>query len=113
MNYLFSYGTLQQEDVQLENFGRILLGRPDILLCYQLKEIEIRDKVVLRISNSKFHPLIIFTGNEKHKVHGTLFEVTIEELLKADNYEVDDYKRIEVILGSGHRSWVYAAQSCT
>jgi hypothetical protein len=101
---------LQQENVQLENFGRILLGRPDKLLGYQLKELEINDEEVLKTSNKKFHPIVIFSDNEHHKVPGILFEVTAQEILKADNYEVDDYKRIEVILESGQRSWVYVAQ---
>ncbi|HAO29187.1 MAG TPA: UDP-N-acetylmuramate--alanine ligase, partial [Chryseobacterium indologenes] len=31
MPYLFSYGTLQKEQVQLETFGRILQGEKDTL----------------------------------------------------------------------------------
>jgi hypothetical protein len=33
---LFSYGTLQYEAVQLDTFGRTLLGQKDVLLGYRL-----------------------------------------------------------------------------
>jgi hypothetical protein len=38
---LFSYGTLQQEGVQLATFGRKLEGRPDQLNGYKLGLLEI------------------------------------------------------------------------
>ncbi len=110
MEYLFSYGTLQQENVQLENFGRILEGSKDILQKYILKEVEITDESVLKISNKKFHPILFFSNNEKDEVHGIVFKITSSELLKADDYEVDDYERIEVILKSGIKSWIYVGK---
>ena len=33
MPLLFSYGTLQQAEVQLATFGRLLQGAPDALVC--------------------------------------------------------------------------------
>ena len=108
MEYLFSYGTLQQKNVQLENFGRILKGSKDVLQKYIIKELEITDKHVLRLSNKKFHPILFFTNNEKDEVKGTVFKVTSAKLLKADDYEVDNYERREAILKSGIRSWIYA-----
>ena len=54
MESLFSYGTLQQKNVQLKNFGRILDGFKDVLQKYILKEIEITDESVLKISNKRF-----------------------------------------------------------
>ena len=36
-----------------------------------------------------------------------LFEVTHDELLLADSYEVDDYTRIKVKFKSGRGGWVY------
>ena len=35
MPLLFSYGTLQQEDVQLATFGRLLQGQKDELLGFE------------------------------------------------------------------------------
>jgi len=111
MEYLFSYGTLRQQNVQLKNFGRLLDGAEDTLKKFILKDIEITDKVVLEVSDKKFHPILSYTGNEKDKVMGTVFKITSDELLKADEYEVDDYKRVEVTLESGMKSWAYVEKN--
>ena len=111
MEYLFSYGTLRQQNVQLKNFGRLLDGAEDTLKKFILKDLEITDKVVLQVSDKKFHPILSYTGNEKDKVVGTVFKITLDELLKADGYEVDDYKRVEVTLVSGIKSWVYVEKN--
>jgi gamma-glutamylcyclotransferase (GGCT)/AIG2-like uncharacterized protein YtfP len=111
MEYLFSYGTLRQQNVQLKNFGRLLDGAEDTLKKFTLKEIEITNEVVLEVSDKKFHPILSYTGNEKDKVVGTVFKITLDELLKADGYEVDDYKRVEVTLVSGIKSWVYVEKN--
>ena len=50
MQRLFSYGTLQQKNVQLANFGRELKGQPDKLPKYRVDKILITDKRVLRES---------------------------------------------------------------
>ena len=107
MENLFSYGTLQQETVQLANYNRILNGSDDILQKYCIDKIEIKDEIVLRKSNEKFHPIIFYTGNIGDEVKGMVFQLTSEELAITDSYEVDDYVRIEVTLKSGIKSWVY------
>ena len=42
-----------------------------------------------------------------HRVPGTVFEVTEDELKQSDAYEVDAYKRVETVLASGKSAWVY------
>jgi len=110
MEHLFSYGTLKQENVQLETFGRILEGSNDVLQRYCLEEIEITDEFVLKTSEKSFHPILFFTDHEEDEVKGAVFKITSTELLKADSYEVDDYERVEVILKSGIKSWVYVGK---
>ena len=107
MPHLFSYGTLQKEQVQLETFGRILQGKKDALSGYKLRMLEITDPEVLRKSGQKYHPVLEFSGNEQDEVGGVLFEVTEAEILQADEYEVDDYKRIETIFKSGEKGFIY------
>ena len=107
MPNLFSYGTLQKEQVQLETFGRLLTGKRDTLLGYALKMIEITHPEVLRKSGQQFHPIIDFTGNINDKVEGVLFEVTDIEIQNADKYEVNDYKRIETEFQSGKKGFIY------
>lgn len=107
MPLLFSYGTLQNDQVQLETFGRLLSGKNDFLPNYKLDFVEITDAEVLRKSGEKFHPIIRFSGNAQHKVEGVLFEVTDEEILAADEYEVADYRRIETVFESGNVGFIY------
>lgn len=107
MNFLFSYGTLQKEKVQLETFGRILTGEKDFLLGYKLDFIEIFDEEVLKKSEQKFHPILSYSGNSEDKVEGSIFEITNEELQQADDYEVESYKRIEATFLSGKKGFLY------
>ncbi len=107
---LFSYGTLQLEKVQLESFGRILKGTKDLLRGYRLGELEIIDKEVLAKSEQTFHPIAIKTGNLEDCIKGLLFEITEQELHQADDYEVDEYKRVREIFESGKQGWIYVSQ---
>ena len=107
MPLLFSYGTLQIAKVQLETFNRILEGSPDELIGYKLDYLEITDPEVLRRSDQSYHPILRYTGFENDRIPGVLFEVSEQEILQADDYEVDDYKRIETGFASGKRGYIY------
>ncbi len=110
MPNLFSYGTLQKEQVQIETFGRILKGEKDILTGYKLEMLEITDAEVLRKSNQKYHPILVFSGNVEDEIKGILFDITDKEILQADEYEVDDYKRIETLFKSGKSGFIYVGK---
>jgi hypothetical protein len=103
---LFSYGTLQQENVQRETFGRLLAGESDALVGFRQELVEITDPDVLAKSGKRFHPIVVRSGDDGDRVPGTVFEITAEELAAADSYEVDDYERVEAQLASGLRAWV-------
>lgn len=109
MQKLFSYGTLQQENVQLDTFGRLLTGEKDVLIGYQLGEVRITDPAVLKASGKEFHPILRLSNNPDDQVQGTVFEITDQELAQADEYEVDAYKRVSAKLLSGNTAWIYAA----
>jgi len=104
---LFSYGTLQQENVQLASFGRLLDGSDDAMPGYRQSFVEITDPEVVRTSGSRFHPIVAPTGNPADRVPGKVFAITEAELAAADAYEVSDYRRILVRLASGREAWVY------
>jgi Gamma-glutamyl cyclotransferase, AIG2-like len=106
---LFSYGTLQQEQVQRSNFGRVLAGSPDALAGHRSDWVQITDPDVIAASGTDRHPIVRPTGEPSDSVPGTLFEITSAELAAADTYEVDDYRRFLVDLTSGARAWVYLA----
>ena len=109
MPKLFSYGTLQQKNVQLANFGRELQGSKDTLQGYVVGEVEITDERVLRESGKAFHPILRFTGKAQDEVAGTVFDLSDTELAQADDYEVDAYVRTRAVLKSGTECWIYAA----
>ena len=44
MQKLFTYGTLQHDDVQEDLFGRTLQGTPETLVGYVLSEIRIEEE---------------------------------------------------------------------
>ena len=105
--YLFSYGTLQDEAVQLATFGRRLSGEPEVLEGFRIDQLKIEDEEVIAASGLRYHLIISPSGRAEDVVTGTGFIVTHAELLQADAYEVDDYKRVEVSLKSGRGAWVY------
>ncbi len=109
MELLFSYGTLQQENVQIASFGRVLKGNTDVLPCYSIEKLKISDKKVLELSREEYHPILKYTGDNNDEVAGTIFELTNSEIKRADDYEVDDYKRVRARLKSGRSCWIYAA----
>ena len=103
---LFSYGTLQQDGVQMAQFGRTLSGQSDALLGWRSEMVQITDPDVLAKSGKAFHPIVI-PGRKDDQVPGMVFEITGEELAAADSYEVADYKRVAAQLASGKTAWVY------
>jgi gamma-glutamylcyclotransferase (GGCT)/AIG2-like uncharacterized protein YtfP len=107
MEYLFSYGTLQSETVQLATFGRKLEGRPDALVGYTLVMIEIADQDFVAASGTAHHRNLRFTGLSSDLVEGALLSMTNKELALADSYEPTGYERVQVQLRSGTTAWVY------
>jgi len=104
---LFTYGTLQQEEVQLGTFGRKLEGSPDALPGYRLVMIRIEDQDFVIKSGTANHRNIQFTGSASDFVEGIVFRVTKKELEQSDAYEPVGYGRVLVQLKSGLKAWVY------
>ncbi|MDG2371057.1 MAG: gamma-glutamylcyclotransferase [Flavobacteriaceae bacterium] len=107
MPKLFSYGTLQLTIVQEKTFGRILDGQKEELVGYRIDKLKITDPVVIKSSGKHIHPILFYTGNKNDVVKGVIFELTNAELLLADLYEVNDYKRTKVVFKSGVSGFAY------
>ena len=58
MELLFSYGTLQLENVQIKTFERFLNRANDILVGYTISKIEISDEEVIATSGERYHPIL-------------------------------------------------------
>jgi gamma-glutamylcyclotransferase (GGCT)/AIG2-like uncharacterized protein YtfP len=108
MPLLFSYGTLQQADVQLSTFGRLLQGRRDELPGFEPSSVRIEDPRVIATTVRTHHANVTFNGREDSRVSGTVFEITDAEVTATDRYEeIAAYRRVAVTLASGEQAWVY------
>jgi hypothetical protein len=108
MPLLFSYGSLQQEEVQLSTFGRRLDGQRDELPRFEPSLVRIDDPQVAIKLGKTHHANVRFNGNEGSRVPGMVFEVTDTELAGVDKYEAAFfYQRAAAMLGSGRQAWVY------
>jgi len=101
LEYLFSYGTLQDPQVQEYIFGRLLKGKADYALGFKKMENAVYGR----------YPLVINTNNPKDKVAGMAYEVNAADLKKADIYETSAYKRQKFPLKSGDEAWIYIENS--
>ena len=107
--YLFSYGTLQKQKVQIDLFGRTLVGSADVLRGYKVSTIEITDETFLSKGEGKYQKTLMVSANKNDVVRGTVFEITSDELLTADGYEPGNYKRAKAMVESGKKVWIYIA----
>jgi Gamma-glutamyl cyclotransferase, AIG2-like len=108
MPLLFSYGTLQEEKVQLSTFGRRLQGQRDELPGFEQSLAPIKDSQVVATSGKTHHANVTFNGRDDSRVSGTVLEITDAELAAADEYEkLAAYIRIPATLASGKRAWLY------
>jgi gamma-glutamylcyclotransferase (GGCT)/AIG2-like uncharacterized protein YtfP len=113
MPLLFSYGTLQEREVQLATFGRVLHGERDELVGFEQSLVRIEDPWLVQTSGRTHHANVTFNGRDDSRVTGTVFEITDAELISADRYEqLAAYKRIPVRLASDKRAWVYVDARC-
>lgn len=95
--YLFSYGTLQEEGVQRNIFQRCLEGIQDILPGYRIAAHRMYD-----------HYLVLEPSPEPRAgVTGMAYRISQDELIKADKYEGKAYRRVVAALASGKKAWVY------
>ena len=104
MEKLFAYGSLQNEDIQKDLFGRILVGTPEILIGYIIKDIQIEEEFGL-----VHYPIITETHQPEDTIKGMVYTVTNQELRQTDLYEGLHYRRVEVHLQSSQKAWAYSA----
>lgn len=99
-HYLFTYGTLQEREVQLGVFSRPLTGFEDELPLYILSDKKVAD----------LYPTLHYTGQQEDSIKGQVYTLSHQELQKADLYEGEAYERIQIQLASGKNAWAYIAK---
>jgi len=97
---LFTYGTLQDASIQLQLFGRIIKGEADSLIGYKISTVKYQG----------IYPMLYHSKNSNDIILGKTYQLSNQELEKADVYEGTDYRRIEVTLASGTKAWVYVGK---
>ncbi len=104
MEKLFAYGSLQNEDIQKDLFGRILEGTQETLIGYIVKKIQIEEEFGL-----VHYPIITETQKPEDTINGMVYSVSSQELRQTDLYEGLHYRRVEVQLQSNQKAWAYSA----
>ncbi|NNJ88566.1 MAG: DUF4286 family protein [Eudoraea sp.] len=99
--YLFTYGTLQDKEVQQMVFSRILSGRKDHL----------KDHTISKVLVGGLYPSVEASTKSVKGVPGILYIISKDELRRVDIYEGDAYYRKKAMLGSGIEAWVYQGKS--
>lgn len=94
---LFVYGSLRNRFVQDEVFGRV----PHTMTPATLPDYM---RSTVTIGETRY-PTIL--PHPHGHVHGFVYEVNGEELLKIDRYETKAYARTSVTLADGTTAWAY------
>lgn len=100
---VFSYGTLQDPEVQKELYNRVLEGQPDRISGYVLESINLPDSSFNYISYS----MAKLTGNPQDSIEGFVFYLSEHELKITDTYESEAYERFKIKLDSGIEAIMY------
>jgi gamma-glutamylcyclotransferase (GGCT)/AIG2-like uncharacterized protein YtfP len=95
--YLFTYGTLQDEEVQKMIFSRTLKGTKDALYNH----------IMAAEMVGGLYPTVSPSEAKEDQVTGYLYVISTDELKRVDVYEGDAYFRKKVLLASGIEAWVY------
>ena len=100
LNAKFAYGTLQEKEVQLGVFSRLLNGTEDELPQYVIADTKV----------ANLYPTLQHTGKEENRIKGQVYTLSHQELQMADIYEGEAYERIQIKLSSGKNAWAYIAK---
>ena len=93
---LFVYGMLQESSVHEHIFGRTLTGNEEVLEKYRISRID--------IGGRRYAAAV---PSDKGCIKCVVFQITEDDLRKADKYEGRAYKRKKLVLKSGKSAWAY------
>jgi hypothetical protein len=110
MALVFSYGSLQEEAVQLETFGRRLTGFPDALVGYETELVPVTRKDDPHYGRKTHHLNLKANGRAQSRVAGTALDVSDAELALTNRFEErSGYARIAARTAGGRDVWLYVA----
>jgi gamma-glutamylcyclotransferase (GGCT)/AIG2-like uncharacterized protein YtfP len=98
MEKIFSYGTLQDPQIQQKLLQRTLESTPDSIQGFTLSEV---------YSTDGMYPILIPEAESTTLIQGAVLSITTDELVAFDEYEGQEYQRSLLTLQSGNQAWVY------
>jgi gamma-glutamylcyclotransferase (GGCT)/AIG2-like uncharacterized protein YtfP len=103
MILLFSYGTLRDKEVQLEEFGVNFEIESDIeeISGYDMSEINI---------DGNFYNILV-EGKNESTIKGSIVHIPDDMIHLVDDYEGKPYKRISVKTISGRDCMIYVKRT--
>lgn len=102
MEQLFSYGTLQSKEIQMQVFNKLLNGTPDQVTGYKLKDLKIEEEFGMTD-----YFVAMPSENTSDCIQGIVYTISAKDLAKADLFESNAYKRVQIKLKSGITAWIY------
>lgn len=110
MPLIFSHGSLQQREVQVSIYGRVLPVEPDELVDCIRTQVEVPAWHKAAASGATHYANVEFVEGSGSRVAGMVFELTDAELELTDVYEQDaEYIRVLTKLASGRSAWIYVS----
>lgn len=104
---LFSYGSLNSKELQLQHYGRIVHGSADILSGYTLYDTKINQYSTSTIKEIIPIKIARKSAEKSAQIEGMVLEITGEELVKTDKLVASDSKRVLVTTDTGTEAWLY------
>ena len=96
--YIFSYGTLGDEPIQVEIFGERIEPKPDSIQNFVVRDL---------IEESGIYPIAYHKKGQE--LRGNLLRVNAQQLENADEYEGPSYVRSLIDTKGGFQAWLYHA----
>ncbi len=104
---VFSYGALQNEELQRSVLGRVFPSEAAILPGFHADYAEMADPRFAELTGTSIHAVLRRTDDPRDKVIGKVFRLTEDELDAADQFQVLMFRREQVVLEGGRTAWVY------
>jgi len=103
-HHVFAYGHLQNDEIQMRVFKKIINGHREVLKGYTISDKMVADKFPAKESSG---PL---TTDVDGGLEGTVLSLTETQLKLVDAFEGNLYERMQVLLLSGLKVWIYIAR---
>ncbi|MCJ1695964.1 gamma-glutamylcyclotransferase [Rathayibacter caricis] len=104
---VFSYGSLAREEFQRSFFGRLVPAAPARLRGFRVQRVPIAAEDLLPTDREPFRWIALATAESDATVAGFVVRLSMEQLMRVDEFEAPDYRRRRVRIDDGSWVWLY------